>query len=63
MNKIQTRKAIALTLVLAYIGIQFYCIFSNKMIPNGFEGIVGIVIGSYYGKSTALEGAKRNEND
>ena len=55
MKNIQTRKTIALAMAGAYILFTGYCIVTGKTVPAEFIGIVGPVIGYYFGKSTALE--------
>ena len=55
MDKIKTRKVIALSMAGAYILFTAYAMLTGKTVPAEFIGIVGPVIGYYFGKSTALE--------
>ena len=55
MDKIKTRKTIALAMSAAYILFTAYSMVTSKQVPVEFVGIVGPVIGYYFGKSTALE--------
>jgi hypothetical protein len=61
MNKIQTRKTIALAMSAAYILFTAYAMVTGKPVPVEFVGIVGPVIGYYFGKSTALDQPKKVE--
>lgn len=55
MIKIQTRKIIALAVTTAYIIMTAYCLVTNKSVPETFTCTTGIIIGYYFGKSTALD--------
>ena len=61
MKNIQTRKTIALAMAGAYIVFTGYCLVTGKSMPGEFHGLVGLIIGSYYGKSTALDQPKKVE--
>ncbi len=55
MKNLQTRKIIALSMTLAYIGLTVYATIAGKEVPVAFITTAGTVIGYYFGKSTALE--------
>lgn len=55
MKNIETRKTIALGLALAYIIFTGISMITKVEVPQPFVALVGLVVGSYYGKSTALE--------
>jgi glutamate formiminotransferase len=55
VKNIETRKTIALAMAGAYILFTGYCIVTGKVVPAEFIGIVGPIIGYYFGKSTVLE--------
>jgi len=55
---IGTRKTIALSMAGAYILFTAYGMIMGKSVPVEFVGIVGPIIGYYFGKSTALEQPK-----
>jgi len=59
MKNIETRKTIALAMAGAYIVFTAYAMATGKAVPVEFVGIVGPVIGYYFGKSTALEQPKK----
>ena len=62
MKNIETRKAIALTMAGAYILFTGYGIVTVKSVPAEFIGIVGPVIGYYFGKSTLNEGVEKKKS-
>lgn len=55
MKNIQTRKTIALAMTGAYIIFMGYCLFADKSLPSEFIATVSVVIGYYFGRSTALD--------
>lgn len=59
MKKIETRKTIALAMAGAYIVFTAISMLKGIDVPESFVGIVGLIVGSYYGKSTALEMPKK----
>ncbi len=54
-SKLPTRKTIALALAGAYIVFMGYCLVTGQTLPSEFVATVSVVIGYYFGKSTALE--------
>jgi hypothetical protein len=61
MSKQSTRKIIALAMSASYILFTAYAMITGKAVPTEFVGIVGPVIGYYFGKSTALDMPKKVE--
>jgi hypothetical protein len=59
MKNIETRKTIALSISAAYILFSGYCIITGSSLPDTFVAIVGLIIGYYFGKSTALDIPKK----
>lgn len=55
MKSIETRKTIALAMSAAYILFTAYALLTGKSVPDTYIAIVGLIIGYYFGKSTALE--------
>lgn len=71
LKNLEVRKFIAVLLVIAYIALMAfivgYAIVSGKdaRIPAefaAFSGMVGMVVGQYFGKSTLAEGSKMNKD-
>jgi hypothetical protein len=54
MENLNTKKIIALTLVGAYVCVTCYGMVTNKNIPDGFVGMVSMVLGYYFGKGAIL---------
>jgi hypothetical protein len=50
--KIGVKRIIALALIAAYIMFVGYGMFVGKDVPEAFIGIVGAVIGYYFGKGS-----------
>jgi hypothetical protein len=61
MKNIETRKTIALAMAASYIVFMGYCLWTGKQLPPEFVGTVSVVVGYYFGKSTALEMPKGGE--
>jgi hypothetical protein len=55
MRSIETRKTIALAMSAAYILFTAYALLTGKSVLDTYIAIVGLIIGYYFGKSTALE--------
>jgi hypothetical protein len=71
LKSFEVRKFIALILVVAYIlligFVVCYAVFSGEDIKipaefAAFSGMVGLVVGQYFGKSTYAEGSKMNKD-
>lgn len=62
MKNIQTRKTIALAMAGAYILLTGYGMITGKSVPAEFIGIVGPIVGYYYGKSTVSEGIEKSKS-
>lgn len=59
ISKVEVRKTIALSLTALFI----YMSFSKQIEPTQVVTIYGVIIGFYFGKSTALETPKTYDNN
>ena len=71
MSRIQTRKFIAILAVMAWITISIVCTFiafawgDKDLLTLALSGVgstVGVIVGFYFGKSTAIEGVRAEKD-
>lgn len=55
MNNIETRKLIALFLTLVFGVMSVVGFIAGKGLPDNVTTIISMIIGFYFGKSTALD--------
>jgi len=53
LDNLGVKRVIALALVVGYIIFTAYCLVANKQLPDGYIGILGLVIGYYFSKNNA----------
>jgi len=53
LDKLNTKKLIALALVLGYLLFTGYCIVVGKQVPDSFVAILSSIIGFYFGRGNA----------
>jgi hypothetical protein len=61
--KLPIRKTIALAVTVAYIGMSIFSIIKQVNVPEGFTSTTAIIIGYYFGKSTALDSPTQQERN
>ena len=54
-HRIYTRKFIAILFACAYVVFSAFSMIVQCPLPEPFTSLAGLVIGYYFGKSTALE--------
>ena len=59
--KIYTRKFIAILFACAYVAFSAFSMIAQCPLPEPFTSLAGLVIGYYFGKSTALDIPKKAE--
>ena len=60
LNKIYTRKIIALAFAGAYLIFTGFCLWTGKELPGPFDLLAGTVIGWYFSQSTARDNPKKD---
>jgi len=53
--KLPVRKTIALAVTAAYIGMNIFSLIKGVKVPEAFTSTTAIIVGYYFGKSTALD--------
>lgn len=53
--KLPVRKTIALAITAAYIGMNIFSLIKGVKVPETFTSTTAIIVGYYFGKSTALD--------
>ncbi len=53
--KLPIRKTIALAVTTAYIGMSIFSLITGVKVPEAFTSTTAIIVGYYFGKSTALD--------
>ena len=61
LKNFETRKFMAILFAVAYVVFTGVAIFTGRSLPETFITLVATVVAYYFGKSTALDGAKEAE--